>query len=65
MGAGHWLFAPAWITLYLLMAVSASIVWQRGLGNRPVRTSLAEGNYDSWSNQQHSYDNEYPTSPYR
>ena len=37
----NWLFAPAWITLYLLMAVSASIVWQRGLGNRPARTSLA------------------------
>ena len=36
----NWLFAPAWITLYLLMAVSASIVWQRGLGNRPVRKSL-------------------------
>ena len=36
----NWLFAPAWITLYLLMAVSASIVWQRGLGSRPVRTSL-------------------------
>ncbi|MFC1978079.1 TspO/MBR family protein [Chloroflexota bacterium] len=36
----NWLFAPAWITLYLLMAVSASIVWQRGLGERPVRTSL-------------------------
>jgi len=36
----NWLFAPAWITLYLLMAISASIVWQRGLENRPVRTSL-------------------------
>ncbi|MFC1847277.1 TspO/MBR family protein [Chloroflexota bacterium] len=36
----NWLFAPAWVTLYLLMAISASIVWQRGLGNRRVRTSL-------------------------
>lgn len=36
----NWLFAPAWITLYMLMAISASIVWQRGLENRPVRTSL-------------------------
>ncbi|MFC2020594.1 TspO/MBR family protein [Chloroflexota bacterium] len=36
----NWLFAPAWITLYLLMAVSASIIWQRGLVNRPVRISL-------------------------
>ena len=36
----NWLFAPAWITLYLLMAVSASIVWKKGLSDRPVKTSL-------------------------
>ena len=36
----NWLFAPAWITLYLLMGISASIVWQRGLDKPRVRTAL-------------------------
>jgi len=36
----NWLFAPAWITLYLLMGVSASIVWRRGLDAPRVRTAL-------------------------
>ena len=36
----NWLFAPAWITLYLLMGISSSIVWHRGLDNRPVRIAL-------------------------
>lgn len=36
----NWLFAPAWITLYLLMGISASLVWHKGLENRPVGTAL-------------------------
>ena len=36
----NWLFAPAWITLYLLIGISASIVWRRGLGVPSVRTAL-------------------------
>ena len=36
----NWLFAPAWITLYVLMGVSAFFIWRGGLGNRPVRISL-------------------------
>ncbi|MFC1962713.1 TspO/MBR family protein [Chloroflexota bacterium] len=36
----NWLFAPAWITLYVLMAIAASIVWQRGLGDKQVRAGL-------------------------
>ena len=36
----NWLFAPAWITLYLLMGISASIVWQRGLDNTRIRNAL-------------------------
>ena len=36
----NWLFAPAWITLYLLMGISASLVWQRGLDNRQNRMAL-------------------------
>jgi benzodiazapine receptor len=36
----EWLFAPAWITLYLLMAISAFLVWRTGLENRQTRTAL-------------------------
>lgn len=36
----NWLFAPVWITLYLLMGISASIVWRRGLSDRRIRTAL-------------------------
>jgi benzodiazapine receptor len=35
-----WLFAPAWITLYLLMGISAFIIWRRGLDNRLVKQAL-------------------------
>lgn len=36
----NWLFAPAWGTLYLLMAISAFIVWRTGLDKRQVRVAL-------------------------
>jgi len=36
----NWLFAPAWITLYILMGISASVVWRRGLDDTRVRTAL-------------------------
>ena len=36
----NWLFAPAWITLYLLMGISAFIVWRRGLDSQPIRVAL-------------------------
>jgi len=35
-----WLFAPAWITLYLLMGIAAFLVWRMGLDKRKVRTAL-------------------------
>ena len=35
-----WLFAPAWITLYVLMGISASLVWRVGLDQKQVRTAL-------------------------
>jgi benzodiazapine receptor len=35
-----WLFAPAWITLYLLMAVAAFLVWRKGLGEEGVKCAL-------------------------
>jgi tryptophan-rich sensory protein len=37
----NWIFGPAWITLYLLMAVAAFLVWQRGLALPGVRSALA------------------------
>jgi len=35
-----WLFAPAWISLYLLMAIAAFLVWRKGLGQKGVRAAL-------------------------
>jgi len=35
-----WLFAPAWITLYLLMAIAAFLIWRKGLGEEGVKTAL-------------------------
>jgi len=36
----NWLFAPAWITLYLLMGISAFFIWRKGLVNRQVKLAL-------------------------
>jgi len=36
-----WLFGPMWISLYLLMAVAAYLVWQKGLSYPGVRAALA------------------------
>ncbi len=36
----NWLFAPAWITLYLLMAIAAFLIWRKGLRQREVRAAL-------------------------
>ena len=36
----NWLFAPAWLTLYLLMAIAAFLVWRRGLGTPGVKKAL-------------------------
>jgi len=35
-----WLFAPAWTTLYLLMGISAFIIWRRGLESRRIKIAL-------------------------
>ena len=35
-----WVFAPVWITLFLLMGAALYLVWQEGTGNREVRTAL-------------------------
>lgn len=36
-----WAFAPVWITLYLLMGISAYIIWSKGLDKPAVRFSMA------------------------
>jgi benzodiazapine receptor len=36
----NWLFSPVWTILYLLMAISAFIVWQKGLANPAVKIAL-------------------------
>jgi benzodiazapine receptor len=36
----NWLFAPAWVTLYVLMAVAAFLVWRKGLSEEGVKPAL-------------------------
>jgi len=36
-----WLFGPVWTALYLLMALSALLIWHKGLENSAVRIALA------------------------
>jgi tryptophan-rich sensory protein len=36
----NWLFGPVWTILYILMGVSAGIVWSRGLHHVWVKTAL-------------------------
>ncbi len=35
-----WLFAPVWITLYLLMGISAYLVWKKGANKKEVKYAL-------------------------
>ncbi len=36
----NWLFAPAWITLYVLMAIAAFLIWRQGLEHKEVKVAL-------------------------
>jgi benzodiazapine receptor len=36
----NWLFAPAWIILYVLMAIAAFLIWRKGLGEEGVKSAL-------------------------
>jgi tryptophan-rich sensory protein len=33
-------FAPVWITLFVLMGVAAFLVWDKGIGSKGVKTAL-------------------------
>ena len=36
----NWLFAPVWTTLFVLMGISAFLVWRRGLNDPQVKIAL-------------------------
>lgn len=36
----NWIFGPVWTTLYLMMGISAYLIWDKGLINRKVRVAL-------------------------
>lgn len=36
----NWLFGPVWTILYIMMAVAAYLIWQKGLANSKVQTGL-------------------------
>ena len=35
-----WIFAPVWTILYIMIGASASLIWNKGLGNNDVRMAL-------------------------
>lgn len=36
----NWIFAPVWLTLFVLMGLSAFMVWDKGLARKEVRIGL-------------------------
>jgi len=36
----NWLFGPVWTILYLMMGISAYLIWEKGLKNKKVKEAL-------------------------
>jgi benzodiazapine receptor len=36
----NWIFAPVWIILYVMMGISAYLVWKKGFGFKGVKSAL-------------------------
>jgi len=36
-----WLFGPVWTTLYILMGISAFLIWQKGTNEPPVKLAVS------------------------
>jgi len=36
----NWAFAPVWTTMFILMGISAYLIWNQGLENKIVKTAL-------------------------
>ncbi len=37
----NWIFGPVWTTLYVLMGISAFLIWRNGLDKKDVKKALA------------------------
>jgi benzodiazapine receptor len=36
----NWIFSPVWISLYVLMGISAFLIWRKGLDNKAIKVAL-------------------------
>lgn len=36
----NWVFSPVWISLYVLMGISAFLIWRKGFDNKAIKVAL-------------------------